>query len=156
MSLRVIHIEGADRKELLNELKQYASVPDNSRDALLRSLLRAAILKVQEYADRAFLPTKLEQTAEVDGFGSTVRLYEGGGEVLSFVDADGYEVDYAKVDENLLRIREPFTGTVKVTYITRPDIGDEEQLKVTVLRYATALYDGEDTETLNAILREVL
>ena len=43
---------------------------------------------------------------------------------------------------------------VTVTYTTQPTDGDREALYHTVLRYATADYDGAETKELNSILSE--
>ena len=45
-------------------------------------------------------------------------------------------------------------GPVTITYTTRPTEGDREALYHTVLRYATADYDGAETQELNRILSE--
>lgn len=152
--LELISFDDGFCRSYLEQFKQYASVPDDSRDALLASLLKAAVLKVQEYADTALSVCTYRVTAPVPASG-IVRLYVGGGNVTECVDADGDFVRYdplpgARV-QTFLR-----TGYVAITYETTPNGGDRERLLPTVFRYATALYDGEDPGVLNRILSETL
>ena len=63
--LDIISIEENYSENFLEEFRQYASVPDNSRDALLLALLKTAVLKVQEFADRALVKCTVRQTARV-------------------------------------------------------------------------------------------
>ena len=140
----------------LEPFKQYASVPDDSRDALLESLLKSAILRVQEYADRALLVCRVRQTGAPDAETGLFRLYLGGGEEVSVALADsGETASYTQKTANLLAV--PVYGApVVVEFTTVKDQAWREQAKPTVFRYATALYDGEPVEALNAILNEVL
>lgn len=140
----------------LEPFKQYASVPDDGRDAMLLHLLKSAILRVQEYADRAILRCRVRQTGESDPETGLFRLYLGGGEDLSVTyDYGGEEASYTQKEANLLRIL-PRGSAVAAEFTTVPLDSWREQARPTVLRYATALYDGEDPATLNSILNEVL
>ena len=152
--LELISFDDGFCRSYLEQFKQYASVPDDSRDALLNSLLKTAVLKVQESANVAIAACTYQVTAAVPASG-IVRLYMGGGDITECVDADG---DFVRFDplpgarvQTFLR-----TGYVKVTYQTVPNEGERERLLPTVFRYGTALYDGEDPKTLNQILLEVL
>ena len=151
--LEIIHVEDGFCRGMLEDLKQYASIPDDSRDAMLQRILRNAALRVQEYADRPFLETTLRVTAVVPEGTGIVRLYMGGGDISGCADAAG---DFGRFD--------PLPGgrvlcyqrgiPVTITYTTQPSEGDREALYHTVLRYATADYDGAETQELNAILSE--
>lgn len=132
--------------------KQYASVPDDGRDAMLDSMLRSALLRVQEYADRAIVGTNLRLTAKVPDDGIIV-LYEGGGDVTSVTDANGQEVAYDPLPGHRIQVAAPGAEVV-ILYTTSPLEGDTEYLMPAVYRYATALYDGEDQKTLDSILAE--
>jgi hypothetical protein len=152
--LELISFDDGFCRSYLEQFKQYASVPDDSRDALLASLLKTAVLKVQESANVAIASCTYQVTAAVPASG-IVRLYMGGGDITECVDADG---DFVRFDplpgarvQTFLR-----NGYVKVTYQTVPNEGDRERLLPTVFRYGTALYDGEDPKVLNMILMEVL
>jgi len=152
--LELISFDDGFCRSYLEQFKQYASVPDDSRDALLASLLKTAVVKVQESANVAIAACTYRVTAAVPASG-IVRLYMGGGDITECVDADG---DFVRFDplpgarvQTFLR-----TGYVKVTYQTVPVEGERERLLSTVFRYGTALYDGEDPKVLNMILMEVL
>ena len=151
--LEVISIVKPICPDWLEAFKQYASVPDDGRDALLDTLLRSAILRVQEYADRAIVATNLRLTVD-SGTSGVVKLYEGGGEILSVNDETGGEVPFDPLPGHRLQL---FVRNVPVVieYRTQPLEGDAEGLKPTVYRYATALYDGEEQAVLDAILAEV-
>ena len=153
--LEVISIDQAYCRNLLGQLKQYASVPDDSRDALLDALLRTAVQKVQEFADKALAVTTLRVTAKVPEGSGVIRLYMGGGDVTHCTADTGEEVPFDPLPGGRLQL---FVrrGTVQVTYTTRPNEGDRQALLPTVLRYATALYDGEEADALNRILTEAL
>jgi hypothetical protein len=151
-------IESDDRlaQAWLEPFKQYASVPDNGRDALLLHLLKSAILRVQEYADRALLRCRVRQTSRTDAETGLVRLYLGGGEVTSVTfDYGGEEAPYTQKRADSLAVAAKDTE-VTVEFTTAPLDSWREKASITVFRLATALYDGESTETCNAILNEVL
>lgn len=145
--------DGCEFLSHLETFKQYASVPDDSRDALLSGLLRTALAKVGEFADRALIKTTYVLTTEVGEDGS-VKLYMGGGTVHSVTDGNGTEMSFEQPAQGVLKVLH--TGTVVVEYTTEPEEADVEMHMTTVSRYATALYDGEATETLNTILNEAL
>lgn len=153
-SLKATITESAILLPWLNELKQYAAVPDDSRDQMLSHLLRTAILKVQEYADAALVECSVTQTTHlIDG--TVVWLYLGGGVVEGVKNQDGENLPFlAKFDAVFLSY--PYTGDVRVTYRTIPDVGDIQRLKPVVFRYATALFDGKDSSELGNILNEAL
>lgn len=153
-SLKATITESAILLPWLNELKQYAAVPDDSRDQMLSNLLRTAILKVQEYADAALVECSVTQTTHlIDG--TVVWLYLGGGVVEGVKNQDGENLPFlAKFDAIFLA--SPHTGDVRVTYLTVPNPGDIQRLKPVVFRYATALFDGKDSSELGNILNEAL
>lgn len=150
-------IQKDDRLALawLEAFKQYASVPDDSRDALLTRLLSAAILRVQEYADRALIECRVRQTSTTDEKGR-IWLFLGGGKDLSAT------YDYGGEEAACVQNTADFvTGFVRdtvvtVEFTTEPLAAWCDQARPTVFRYATALYDGEPVEVLNSILNEVL
>ena len=150
--LELISFDDAFCRNLLGQFKQYASVPDDSRDALLTSLLKSAVIMVQEYADTPLAVCTYRVTAPVPASG-VVRLYMGGGDIVSCQGSDGEFVRYDPLPGGRVQtfIR---TGYVRIEYTTAPNAGDRDRLLPTVYRYATALYDGEETDTLDKILRE--
>lgn len=153
--LDIIDIEEGYCTNFLEEFRQYASVPDHSRDALLLSLLRTAVLKVQEFADRALVRCTVRQTARVPENG-VFELFLGGGEVTAVrVPSSAWETSWEALEGKRLRIS-PTGLDAEVDFIATPRVADMVELKPTVFRYATALYDGEETDTLNRILLECL
>ena len=154
--LSIVKIDQAIPLSLLEEFKQYAAVPDGSRDAVLTGLLTTALLRVQEYGDRALVACVAKQVCMVPEDSGVIRLYLGGGDVESIRKTnDGNSVPFdplagGKV-QTLVRGCE-----VEVVFKTKPEPGALDGAKATVLRYATGLFDGDDTPTLNSILNEVL
>lgn len=138
---------------MLAALKSYASIPDDSQDKMLLGLLRKAALRVQEYADRPFLVTECQVTATVPEATGVVRLYMGGGEVTGCTDAAGEFVPFDPLPGGRLLVYRRGIP-VTVTYRTQPTEGDQQALYHTVIRHATADYDGADTQELNRILSE--
>lgn len=152
--LELITFDDGFCRSYLEQFKQYASVPDDSRDALLNSLLKTAVLKVQEFADTAIAACTYRVTAAVPASG-IVRLFMGGGDIVELEDGNGEPVRFDPLPGGRVQtfVR---TGAVKVTYQTVPNEGDRERLLPTVFRYGTALYDGEDPDVLKRILMETL
>lgn len=135
--------------EMLEAFKQYASVPDDSRDGLLAQLLMQACLKVQEMADKSILACTMAVT-DTDADGS-VRLYQSVVAGSIHVYVSGSEV----IDFRLSEGRVYISGKdVRVTYSTAPNEAEMAKLMPIVYQYATALYDGANTTTLNAILSQ--
>lgn len=132
----------------LDTLKMYASVADDSQDALLNSLLLRACLRVQEMADRSILACRFRLTEdEVDG---SVRLYQSVADVISVKDMEGNGVSYSRDGKSIYVLH----SAVVVEYTTEPKQGDIDDLLPVVYQYATALYDGEDSRTLANILTQ--
>ena len=153
--LEIIDITPDYAENFMEEFRQYASVPDHSRDALLRSLLAGAVLKVQEFADRALVECTVRQIARVPENGR-FQLFLGGGEVESVnVPSSGWETSYEALAGDILRIS-PTGLDAEVVFKVTPKEVDLARLKPVLFRYATALYDGEDTDVLNRILLECL
>lgn len=152
--LELISFDDGFCRSFLEQFKQYASVPDDSRDALLTSLLKTAVLKVQEFADTAIAACTYRVTSAVPASG-IVRLFMGGGDIVELEDGNGEPVRFDPLPGGRVQtfVR---TGAVKVTYETVPNDGDRERLLPTVFRYGTALYDGEDPDVLKRILMETL
>lgn len=138
---------------MLTDFKTYASIPDDSQDTYLLKLLRNAVLKVQEYADRAIVECTLRVTLRVPAATGIVKLYMGGGNIASCTDDSGNSVGYDPLPGGRIStfVRD---ATVTVQYTTVPSEADRTALLQTVLRYATADYDGAETAELNRIMTE--
>ena len=142
-----------ESRDALNALKDYAASPDDSRDSVLRSMLVSALLTVGEYADKCLIACTARVCARPDEKGM-VRLYMGGGSIISVKDSEGNVPEWEAVSEDALKVES--SDTVVVEYSLTPSSADVARLTPTVMRYATALYDGESAEVLNSILNETL
>ena len=140
------------RCEWLQELKRYASVPDDSQDALLRSLMKRAALEVQEYADSSLLACsfRLDVTGNEE---SRIRLYQTVSEVVSVTGGDGVSLGYS-LSGSYVTLSVP-SETVSIIYDTVPDEAEVGRLLPVAIRYATALYDGQDDIELTKIIQEI-
>ena len=140
-------------KAQLDMLKQYASVPDSSRDALLKMLLTRAMKTVQDTAGKSLLPCTLKLTVtERENDSVVVKLYHTPDEIVSVVNGNGDNIGFERRG-NILTL-DALAEEVTVIYTTRPDPAQADSLFAVVLQYATALYDGADTATLAQILSQ--
>jgi len=138
---------------MLEDFKSYASIPDDCQDTYLLKLLRNAVLRLQQYADRAIVECQLRVTLRVPAATGVVKLYMGGGNISSCKDERGNDVPYDVMTEGRIAtfVRD---ATITVEYTTVPSLADRSSLLQAVLRYATADYDGAETAELNRILTE--
>lgn len=136
----------------LEAFRQYASIPSPGQDSMLSGLLTRAAFVVQEYADTSVLACSFRLS--VDSVEDRrVRLYQTVAEVLSVKDATGEDVPYTQEGRTVVLGND--APAVSVEYRTVPDLGEQERLLPVVLRYATALYDGQDNAELTKIVQEV-
>ena len=136
----------------LEQYKQSASIPDDSRDGILQKLLKTAMLAVQEFSDQAILPCTIEVDVNDVRKGDTVRLYQGGTDVLAVVDQDGEPVEYRK-EVGQIRVLQSCPGLV-LTYTNTVNVAEAERLLPICWELATAIYDGEDTKVQGSILKK--
>lgn len=151
--LELISVDDTAVQGLLTDFKQYASIPDDTQDNLLLRILKNAVLRVQEYADRAFLECVVRATLPVPESTGIVRLYLGGGEISEVKNERGDDVFFDTLPGGRLQLYGR-GGTVVVKYTTTPSDCDQAALAQAILRYATADYDGAETAELNKILTE--
>jgi hypothetical protein len=140
----------APGSDALKALKAYAAVSDSGQETILSAMLKRAFAVVQRYADVALLGGRYRITAE-DHHG-IVKVYMGG-KAERVVNGSGDAVTYEQ-DGNILYVGT--TSPVQVEFTTTSNADEYDSLLPVVLRYATALYDGEDTKVLNEILKESL
>jgi hypothetical protein len=101
---------------------------------------------VQRAADVALLPGTFRVCAS--DHPRTVNVYMSG-KVTEVVDDHSVAVSHHQ------RGRSVYVGTdryVEVTFTTEVNQADYDRLLPVVLQYATAIYDGQDSRTLNSIL----
>lgn len=138
--------------EQLAEFKEYASVNAGS-DTLLASMLKSAFLAVGEWEDVSLLVCSCRvSVTERECAYEPVRLFGTPDEIDSIQDGRGEEMDGTLVGKDV--ILAGGAESVAVTYTTKVDAGSLSRLLPKVYRYATALYDGEDSQGLNRILTE--
>ena len=135
----------------LEQLKQYASIADDSQDFLLNALLIRACMRVQEMANKSILACTLEvHDDEVED--NYVKLYQTVAEVISVTSPQGHRL-YWEPRGGGIRV---YNETAVVRYRTEPRNADIDALLPIVFQYATALYDGQDNKTLANILTQCL
>ena len=154
MSLQVKIIRsGNPLPEHLEQYKQYASVPDDSRDIILVKMLKSAMLLVQAYSDRAMLPCMIELRATDVESGECLKLYQGGAKVISGPDLDGHDLDYEQNGGSICLPRR--AAAVVVVYKNDIITSESDVLMPVCWELATALYDGEDAKVQGEILKKV-
>lgn len=150
----MIELEIIERNELPAEwmagFKAYASVADESQDALLESLLLRSVLRVQEMADRTILGCRF-RLAENEVEDGVIRLYQSVKSIDRVTDGEGNEIRYTRANRTLSC---GVVDAVVVEYTTEATAGNVDELLPVVYQYATALYDGQDSRTLAAILMQ--
>jgi len=134
----------------LDRLKAYANIVDGSRDDELHTILRAAALRVAQYADVALLECTVidEATEEAQLWMPPV------GEVTSVVDA----VTGEDVSDRCTRIGKilvlPVDTVCTVTYTVVPDEATVQEYAPLVWEMAVAMWDG-NTEEESKVYRRI-
>lgn len=136
----------------LEKLRQYASVPNDQRDALLMGCLKKALLTIQAHTDTALLHCTIRMTVPDVKRGESFKLYQGGRRILSVKDQDGNQPLFCQ-DEDRITIKQACQRVI-VTYENEVLPAEALKLEPTAWQYATALYDGEDAATLADILKQ--
>lgn len=147
------NVTGTPTTEQLAAFKLFASVNAAATDALLTSILRRAMAEVQKWEDRTLLATSyVVVVTEREDPAAPVKLYGDNYTFTSVADGAGNPVDYQIAGRQLF----PLGGAsiLSVAYTTSPTSSALADLLPKVYRYACALYDGEDAQTLNRILQE--
>lgn len=148
IKLRVIE-QGMPSDGTLAMLAKYAAVHDEGQKEILSACLVRAMDMVQRYADRALLPGKWRIVASE--YNGEIKVYMGG-QVEYVSGRQGERLSYQQFGDKV------YVGGdyAEVVFTTEVEPAEYDVLLPVVLKYATALYDGEDTNTLNAILKEAL
>lgn len=128
---------------------QYAGVSDEGQRAILESCLVRAFDVIQKCANKALLPGRWRVTAT--DYAGEVRVYMGG--TVEYVSGrEGERIPFRQYGDTVL-----LSGDyAEVVFSTEVDEAEYDALLPVVLKYATALYDWEDTTVLNSILKECL
>lgn len=148
VKLRIIE-QGKPTDDALNILMKYAAVFDEGQKEILSSCLLRAMDMVQRTADVALLSGKWRITAS-EYYGE-IKVYMDGV-VESVTNRNGLAIPFQQVGEKVF-----VSGDyAEVVFTTKVDPAQYDALFPVVLKYATALYDGNDTVTLNSILKEAM
>lgn len=141
--------QGKPSDSALQMLMKYAAVFDEGQKEILSSCLVRAMDMVQKAADTALLPGKWRIVASE--YNGEIKVYMGGV-VESVTDRHGMAIPFQQAGNKVI-----VSGDyAEVVFATEVNAAEYDALLPVVLKYATALYDGSDAVTLNAILKEVL
>ena len=147
------NVTGTPTSEQLAGFKQFAAVNSAATDAALTAMLRRAFVEVQKWEDRSLLATSyVVSVTEREEPLAPVTLYGDGITIASVQDGDGNAIGYQFIGRQVF-LNAP-ARVVVVSYSTTPTASALADLLPKVYRYACALYDGEDPQTLNRILQE--
>lgn len=139
--------------EQLAGFKAFIAANGAETDAFLLSILKRAMMAVQDWEDRTLLAgTATIVASGRENGGDPVLLYGTPAEVESVTGADGNALEYSLVGRFLLPSYR--AASLTITYTTAPVDADLADLMPKVYRYGAALYDGEDSPALAKILQE--
>lgn len=134
--------------EQLASFKAYAGINSGDQDGLLLSVLRDAFLKVSQNEDTTLLAGEVELSVTQRENNSPIYLYLTPNEIIS-VKADGAEVGYSREGKTITTAE--YYEDVVIRYSTSVEV-DVNAYLPKVLRYASALYDGDDAAARRALI----
>lgn len=138
----------------LAEFKAFIAANGAETDAFLSSLLKRAMMAVQDWDDRTLLASTATIVATGRENGNEPVLLYGTpvADTISVADAAGDALGFSLVGRLIVP---SFRSTaLTITYNTAPDDADLADLMPKAYRYGAALYDGESSSTLARILQE--
>lgn len=148
VKLRVIE-QGAPTDGALMMLMKYAAVFDEGQKEILSSCLVRAMDIVQRTADVALLPGRWRIVASE--YNGEIKVYMGGM-VESVSGRQGEAIPFKQYGDKVF-----VSGDyAEVVFTTEVDPAQYDVLFPVVLKYATAIYDGEGAVVLNSILKEAM
>ena len=127
----------------------YASISDDTQTTLYLHCLKAALVAVGDWENVSLLAGTVRVNATQREDNTPVALY-GTVDAVTSVTSGGTDLAYTAADGFVSPVS--FTESVSVTYTTKVNEGDLLRHIVKAWRYATALYDGEDSTALASIL----
>lgn len=148
IKLRVIEQDKPTDGALMMLMK-YAAVFDEGQKEILSSCLERAMDMVQRTADVALLPGRWRIVASE--YNGEIKVYMGGV-VENVTNRSGSAIPFQQVGNKVI-----VSGDyAEVIFTTEVDPAEYNVLLPVVLKYATALYDGEGSMVLNSILKEAI
>lgn len=138
---------GENNQFQLDGFKRYARIAGSADDDEIRGFIRAAILHVQEVADFALLPCKIE----IEGNGRCLQLWQP---IIATVES----VQNLDTGDDVLAdclvygriITMPYVGRWRIVYNTQPNTHSVDALRPYVWKIAAALYEGNTEEEAKA------
>ena len=145
------YIEIGDKMQFeADGFKQFARIVGDVNDDEIRSFIHAAVLRVQQHADRALIPCTIEDIGE----GDQMQLWQPTvASILSAVDIDTGEDEKAGCVVSGHTLILPYVGRWRVRYTTQPNPHTVEFLRPYVWQLAAALYDGNTEEEAKVMQR---
>lgn len=143
---------GEPTNSQLAAFKGYAAVAGCHLNEMLKGLLKTAFTEVGAWEDKALIAQTYRLTVSGRESNDAILLYRGAGEVTSVQDGKGEAIPFERDGESILPGR--FSETVVVEYAAEVRQGNVDRYLPKVLRYATALYDGEGQEVLQKLLTQ--
>ena len=148
VKLRVIE-QGTPTEGALMMLMKYAAVFDEGQKEILSSCLVRAMDIVQRTADVALLPGRWRIVASE--YNGEIKVYMGGM-VENVSGRQGEAIPFKQYGDKVF-----VSGDyAEVVFTTEVDPAQYDVLFPVVLKYATAIYDGEGAVVLNSILKEAM
>ena len=138
---------GQDFASLLEKFKRDENIPDSHHDLILQDKLKASMLRIQEYSDRAILHCTVRQEVYAEA-GDVVKLYLGGGDVIDVKGEMGEDVDYDIISQSKIKVHK--TSYFTITYKTRPFETDVQALMPVVFRLTAYHYNGGEDSKVEA------
>lgn len=136
----------------LADFKAFLAANGAESDAFLTAILKRAMLAVQAWDDRALLSGTATLVVSGREDNDPVRLYLTPGTIASVLDGDATPVAYSLAGKALYPARS--VRDLVITYAVVPADDDLAALLPKVYRYASALYDGDESGALARILQE--
>lgn len=146
MQIERLTVEPSDRI-VVSDLRTYANISDTTLDNMLNGFLSTALTAVEKYMNISLRVATYRIYNDV----KEIQLYYPPiASITSVQDPDGNNVTYTQKGNYVIL---DAAQEVVVEYATTPNIVSD--VKTAVLRYAAALYDGQDARTLRDILMTI-
>ena len=146
MQIERLTVEPSDRI-VVSDLRTYANISDTTLDNMLNGFLSTALTAVEKYMNISLRVA----TYRIYNNVKEIQLYYPPiASIISVQDLDGNDVTYTQKGNYVIL---DAAQEVVVEYATTPNIVSD--VKTAVLRYAAALYDGQDARTLRDILMTI-
>lgn len=146
MQIERLTVEPSDRITV-SDLRTYANISDTTLDNMLNGFLSTALTAVEKSLNMSLRVATYKIYNDV----AEVQLYYPPiASITSVQDLDGNDLTYTQKGNYV--ILDGAQDSV-IIYETEPNIVSD--IKTAVLRYAAALYDGQDAKVLKDILRTI-